>query len=271
MVGGCGGGIPAAPALAPEPLLGSLSPSTFATLSSSLLLRRPLPVLLVVSSHPNGAFLHRHRTPTAPLQPPGCGARAPQWTTTTSIRRRSLKYGGRAGRALQSAAPAASSGPPGPASVSLMVEAASLTPTLVLTPVGHLPRGTPGILIPAAPTASTGPARGSGPMGPAGTKPQQGSPEPEALAPALGTLAAAGPGKDGATGIRDFPLNPVISPVEHPRLPRFWRGRGGRGIVQLSLGSCLRAGPVLSSLAHRPPRSLHLYHNHQAFLARLVS
>jgi hypothetical protein len=118
------------------------------------------------------------------------------------------KCGEGAGRARQSAAPAVSSGPPGPASVSLMVEAASLTPSPVLTPVGRLPRGEPGIPIPAASTASTGPAKGSGPMGPAGTKPQQGSPEPEALAPALGTLAAAGPGKDGATGIRDVPTQP---------------------------------------------------------------
>ena len=68
--------------------LWALCPSTSATLSSSLLLRRPLPVLLVVSSRPTGAFLHRHRTPTVPFQPPGRGARAPQWTRTTSRRRK---------------------------------------------------------------------------------------------------------------------------------------------------------------------------------------
>ena len=68
----------------------ALFPSTFATLSSLLPLRRLLPVLLVVSSSfPTCTSLHRHRTPTAPFLPRG--TRAPPWTSTTSRIRRSFQ------------------------------------------------------------------------------------------------------------------------------------------------------------------------------------
>jgi hypothetical protein len=123
-------------------------------------------------------------------------------------KKRSSKDGEGAGRAPQSAAPAVPSGPSGLASVLPVVEATTFTSTPVLTPVGRLPCGEPGTPVPAASTASAGPAKGWGLMGPAGTKPQQGSPEPEALAPALGTVVAAGPGKAEVLGIQDIPIQP---------------------------------------------------------------
>ena len=72
-------------------------------------------------------------------------------------------------------------------------------------------------------------------------------------------------------GIGIFPLNPVFSPVEHPCLPRFWRGWGRRGMGSCSQWRCLRTRRVLLLPALWPPFPRLPYPNHHVFLARLVS
>jgi hypothetical protein len=135
-------------------------------------------------------------------------------------------------------------------------------------------QGKPGAKAPALATAPAGPAASQGsPKGPAGAKPPTVSQDAsEVLASAPGTLLAADAPVGATTeGFHGVPTQPSLTAGGTPTSPEVPAGSGGRGMLQFSLGSCLRAGPVLSSLAHRPPRSLHIFHNHQAFLARLVS